>query len=305
MAAPAHAENSPSDSLDALASVSAKADTPITDVLSNVAQVPTVDVGVAAIDATVGGVEVTVPSDSSTPVSLVSPAGVSIDIALPFAKKESTAEVVTDGVVSYDNKNNSTTAVVVKNDGSVQLTSIIENAAAPSAYAYPLDLPQDVRLETQADGGILILDKAGNYIAGISPAWAKDANGAELSTHYLLDGTTLTQVVEHTSTAVAYPVVADPWLGMQLISSTSWSGNTLRVYPTDYGRWGASLARSAAWDEVKAKTPGTRENTSSMTDQFLCHYDVRPITSTKASWNLDLNRPYINYAVLLANKCNN
>jgi len=291
--------------LSVLTGASANADDPATDVLANMAEITTRKNGSSMIEATVGDVDVTVPASSADQISLRPTSGQDIRISLPFADKAAEAEVVSEGVVSFDNGNHSTTVPIVKNDGSLQITTIIETVAAPTRYSYPLHLPAGSAVNLQNDGGVLILDSNGNYIGGIAPAWAKDAAGTMFPTHYEIDGSTLTQVVDHRGKNIAYPLVADPWLGLELISHTSWSGNTLRVYPTDYGRWGASLARSAAWDEVKAKTPGTRENTSSMTDQFLCHFDARPVTSTKASWNLDLNRPYINYALLLAAGCNN
>ena len=40
--------------------------------------------------------------------------------------------------------------------------------------------------------------------------WAKDANGQDVPTHYEIDGTIVTQIVEHKGDDVAYPVVADP-----------------------------------------------------------------------------------------------
>lgn len=304
LAIPAHAAETATDPLGALTEVSANADSLTTNVLSNVAKVSTDENGSAAINATVAGVDVTVPTDPTAPISLASEGGPGIEISMPFADQADDAKVIKDGVVSYDNRNGSATVPVVKKDGSLQITTVIENASAPSAYAYPLELPAGATALPQADGGVLFLSADGSYLGGVAPAWAKDADDVSLATHYEIEGSTLTQVVDHSGANVAYPVVADPWMGNQLISYTSWSGNTLRVYPTDYGRWGASAARSVAWDEVKAKTPGTRENTSSMTDQFLCHYDARPATSWKSSWNLDLNRPYVNYAWLLANGCN-
>jgi len=46
-------------------------------------------------------------------------------------------------------------------------------------------------------------------MAKIGAAWAVDANGEAVATHYEIDGTTLTQVVD-TDGQTAYPVVADP-----------------------------------------------------------------------------------------------
>jgi hypothetical protein len=302
--APAQAADADTASLDALANVSRASSSGATDVLGGLAPVDTEGGGSSVVDATVGDVDVLVPRDPSDPMHLES-GDVSLAITLPFSGQSADAERLTRGLVSYDNHNDSTTAVGVKADGSVQMTTTVESGAAPAEFSYGLDVPESATLSTTAEGGVVIRDSDGAYLASVAPAWAIDAQGKEVPSRYRIEGTTLIQEVDHGDRGVAYPVVADPWLCFALINSTSWSGSTLRVYPTDYGRWGASVARSAAWDEVKAKTPGTRENTSSMTDQFLCHYDARPLTSTKASWNLDLNRPYVNYAWLLARGCNN
>ena len=41
--------------------------------------------------------------------------------------------------------------------------------------------------------------------------WARDANGAEVPTHYEITGTTLTQIIDHRMEPYAYPIVADPF----------------------------------------------------------------------------------------------
>lgn len=44
----------------------------------------------------------------------------------------------------------------------------------------------------------------------IAPAWARDAAGRKIPTHFEVNGTTVSQVVEHRGVGVSYPVVADP-----------------------------------------------------------------------------------------------
>jgi Protein of unknown function (DUF2599) len=312
---PANAEDEPSvDVGSALLDVTTDSSSPATDVLSDVAQVATDSSGDTAIDATVGGVDITVPTYPSNPVSLESSTGNVISIELPFADAAANAAVVTEGVVAYDNNNASTTAPVVKDDGSLQVTTVIEDASAPSEYAYQLSIPAGATASLGEDGNVIILDAEGLFVGGVTPAWAKDANGVEVPTHYVLSESTLTQVVEHTGAEFAYPVVADPWLGLALVQRTAWSGNTLQVYPTDWARisytnlfkvsagWGA---RWAGWDEVVSKTPGNRENTASMRDQYYCHFDfVRFRAPNKTSWNLDVTRPYVDYATLVWRQCN-
>jgi hypothetical protein len=65
-------------------------------------------------------------------------------------------------------------------------------------------------------------DGAGNPVSLIAPAWALDARGRSVPTHYLLSGGTITQVVEHGG--ATYPVVADPSFGCSgLICSVTYS----------------------------------------------------------------------------------
>jgi hypothetical protein len=47
-------------------------------------------------------------------------------------------------------------------------------------------------------------------IGYVSPPWAVDSRGVKVPTHYQLNGNQLTQVVDHASRNVTYPVVADP-----------------------------------------------------------------------------------------------
>jgi hypothetical protein len=61
-------------------------------------------------------------------------------------------------------------------------------------------------------------------VATIGAAWAVDANGEAVATHYEIDGTTLTQVVE-TNAQTAYPVVADPAWYWWVWTATSCAAN--------------------------------------------------------------------------------
>ncbi|MGH1524723.1 DUF2599 domain-containing protein [Leifsonia sp. L25] len=102
-----------------------------------------------------------------------------------------------------------------------------------------------------------------------------------------------------------FPVVAHPWLGINLVDNAAWSGNTLMVYPSWYARaWGApTMAGLAMWDEVVKRAPSA--NTGSMYNQFFCHWDfVRFRVPNKVSWNLDKNRPNVGYAATVAASCN-
>lgn len=98
-----------------------------------------------------------------------------------------------------------------------------------------------------------------------------------------------------------------------LIASTKWryvsgSGYRLSVTPTNWGKTTGIAARGAAWTEVKAKTPGTRENTQVYEKQLLCHFDGRAAVIARegwnATWDLEGWRPNVSYGAYVQALCN-
>ena len=86
----------------------------------------------------------------------------------------------------------------------------IDSPAAPERFDFPMG--GDVTsLRPTADGGVEALGERGDVIATAPAPWATDANGVPVPTHFEIDGTTLTQVVEHHFGDFAYGIVADPW----------------------------------------------------------------------------------------------
>lgn len=214
MAGAAFAEEQPVDVVDTISNAA-----PAT--FADAANVATADGGQFAIDAELPSTLISVPVDPAAGIVTTSPhSDMSLTIGLPFAGEASSAEVEGSGVVSYNNQNGSTTVPVVKEDGTVQINTIIENSDAPTRYDYPLSLPEGATIVSDEAGGYVISDEA-QIIATIAAPWAKDANGVDVPTTYELNGTTLTQVVEHRGAGVAYPVVADPtytslWWGIAI-----------------------------------------------------------------------------------------
>lgn len=64
-------------------------------------------------------------------------------------------------------------------------------------------------------------DERPGFAGASLPAWAVDAKGASVPTHFEADGNVLRQVVSHTSAKVTCPVVADPYMGKALISKVT------------------------------------------------------------------------------------
>ncbi|MCB2412183.1 hypothetical protein LGT39_04875 [Demequina sp. TTPB684] len=131
-----------------------------------------------------------------------------IEVTLPFADAADEGEIV-DGALVYDNNNGSTTTPLVHDDGSVQILTTIADSTAPTDYEYDLTLGQGSSLSIAPDGGVVVKDSEGAVVGVVEKPWAFDATGSPVSTHYVVDGDTLVQVVAHDSSTI-YPVVADP-----------------------------------------------------------------------------------------------
>lgn len=259
------------------------------------------------------GTTATVPSDADQPVSVAAPGKPTIGVSLPFAGDAQ--QVTSNGTASsFDNDNDTSTVVLPKDEGAVQFTTVIRNAAAPESFKYDFTLPAGTHLSLNEEGGVAsVLDGSGQWVAGVSAPWARDAAGAAVPTHFEITGDSLTQVVDHKSAGVQYPVVADPWLGVALISKVVWTagdqwGPTAQVYPTKSGRdtiFAPNVANEAAWGEALEKTTRSRLDHNNLHDQFTCHWQVvRFRAPNKPSWNLDSKRPDVGLAKTIAASCN-
>lgn len=278
---------------------------------------------------TVGEPPVRVPNRSSQSVVMTTRNNELISIGLPFGKLNSDGQVVAGRSISFDNENNSTTVVLPKADGSVQVATIIDGLSAPTSFSYQLSLPAGGRALVSSTGLVLILDSRGQYAAAVAPPWAVDARGVKVPTRFELRGNLLVQSVDHLTNKVTYPVIADPWFGVDMIDRTSWNRTsefspTLSVYPSTWGRTVAfattypftsgiiravdQLSANAAWSETLAKTVrawNPNPETPSMRAQFDCHFFwVSKRHPRKASWNLDSLRPYGSLLVQAQKNCN-
>lgn len=261
-----------------------------------------------AIDATLADVDITVPADPSDGITLSSDAA-AVSIGLPFADRADDAMVEQSGVVSYDNNNGSTTVPVVQNDGSVQINTVIDDVNSPTEFAYPVSVPSGGKLRLE-QGGVSVLDSAGGWVAGFLPAWAKDADGKPVATHYEVRGDSLVQIVEHDRTKSTYPVVADPWLGVNLISNWWWtgSGNSRAVHIAVTPMMGVvneAIAMQFGWDEASSRI-GSEIRKATYEQQFKCHALGKvAIFFDPGNWDLEVKRGTTNnFAQLVTSHCN-
>lgn len=168
--------------------------------------------GDMAARATVAGeTTVSVPVNAEGGVQLGAPgAGPDMTIGLPFADQAAMAADSREaGVVVFDNNNGSSTVPVIHQDGTTQIVTVINNENSPKRYDYLIKLHGGANLTLTDNGSVTVANADRSYEAEIAAPWAKDADGNALSTHYEVDGNTLTQVIDFNADT-AFPVVADP-----------------------------------------------------------------------------------------------
>jgi hypothetical protein len=231
---------------------------------------------------------------------------------LPELDKPQEGEIIAKGVVAYASESDFSNTVQANNDGSVRMTTIIDNPDAPTEYEYKVDLPAGGKIELQSDGSAVLYDNSNTAISIISKPWAKDANGKEVKTWFSTDGLTLIQHVEHNVPGIVYPVVADPWWLFpckQYISSSNWSWRgghyTFNINPPACARSNARGFVKEAVNELLVKsnmwgwTNWAQRET--VIDQYICHIHFVPHDS---QWNLEITRPYVGYRSTVLQGCN-
>lgn len=216
------------------------------------------------------------------------------------------------GIATYEAPEGDFTYVpVLRQDGTLQAHTVIDSADAPTRNEYTVEIPDGGRMEAVGTS-VLIFNDGDEMVGGIAPAWAKDALGNNVPTHYEIDGAVLTQVVEHRGGS-AYPVTADPWLGVNLFGHvyTDWTNGDMRVNarvsPWGLAVWaggggggvagGQAILNSAGWTEVRSRGADVRHalDKASQRQQFECHALASGFTGSKEDrwpqWNLEKWRP--------------
>lgn len=190
----------------------------IANVAPEVAIAESVDLGDVVLASSDGAV-VTVPSDPSLPVEIISTTADTPDmsVTLPEVGATDLPRIADDGTIVYTTDAAATVAVQPLEDGGVRLLTVLDDVSAPSVYDYTFD---GASFELLPDGSITV-SHGGEETGTISAPWAYDANGVSVPTRYSLSGGTLTQIVDHTAGDYAYPITADPaWYWWPLTTGT-------------------------------------------------------------------------------------
>ena len=271
------------------------------------ADVPANASGRDAIKTTQQGVGISVPNDPSSKMTIAGRNG-KISVDLPFSGSAAKAASSHSGTVTFDNKNSSSTTPIARGDGSTQINTVINDAKAPKRYTYKMKVPQGAKIEQKANS--ILVTKNGKLVAGIAPAWAKDAKGKSVPTHYEVKGDAVTQVVDH-SDKFTYPVVADPWLGADLFETleTNRKGQYegQDVYSGMLSAWGMAvytgsgipsnivvgnqIIRYIGWEEWKDRLVG-QNPAATLEQQYACHVAYGyAFWGAGFHWDLEAARP--------------
>lgn len=222
----------------------------------------------------------------------------SVDVELPGGRGRTAT--LPNGNPVHRTDDGVSMAPIVKDDGSVQVTFVVDGAASPTSYDFAVERVPGARLALGDDGSVTYTAKDGRLLLAAPAPWAKDADGRDVPTRFEVRGNSLVQVVEHTGAGVSYPVVADPWLGQNLFSSVwtdTYNGDS-RINATK-SLWGQSwhtpsvtgqaIFLNQGWSEVSARAPRVTSKTS-LHQQYQCHV-AGGYANLAGTWNLERFRP--------------
>lgn len=119
------------------------------------------------------------------------------------------AKTAIDGTKVFNGTAKDSAVAIQTTNGGVRVALDIKSADAPESYDFVFG--GDIsKLTLNADGSVTAGNKGGEPTGEIAAPWAYDANGKPVPTHYKIDGTTLTQVIEHKAGNYVYEITADP-----------------------------------------------------------------------------------------------
>lgn len=244
------------------------------------------------VDVELNDVRIVIPVNSSRPITLSNGRDRNLQMQLVIGSNGGIGRKVTAGISSFEQNNGSLTVPIIKDDGSLQVTNIILDSAAPEEFEFDFKGNSDLKL-VESSGQVFVL-KSGNFAGALALPWARDALGRVVETHYSVSGTKVKQTVKHQTGNFAYPLVSDPWLGINLFSSIRLGQpmNNQPVVDLDLSSWGwavysglaqggfivspiigQGILNTAGWDEAWGKGGLIRAalDKPSQREQFSCH----------------------------------
>ncbi|MCF4007187.1 TNT domain-containing protein [Corynebacterium uropygiale] len=109
---------------------------------------------------------------------------------------------------------------------------LLEDSDSDREQFFKVDVPVGGQMKSTPEGGVVVVDAAGEVVSEIKAPWAVDAAGRLVETHYVVDDARggITQVIVPTEKTV-FPVLADPdeekpswWQKTKNAGSKVWGG---------------------------------------------------------------------------------
>lgn len=237
-------------------------------------------VGAAAADAQVA------PGADAVPV-VDTRGGVTVpdsDSGISFGLPGADVLAETESATVVSGAGASQAAVPTVGEDGIRVSFVINSPSDPTVYK--VRVGGAGQLVQAAGGSVLVIGESGDVEAVIAAPWAKDATGVDVPTRYVIEGNTLTQVVDHRAGDFQYPIVADPWKrhwwGIQLVMSNKATNRIVKTLAGGAGAAGVAAALAAAG---VISSPGVIPSglavallTFGATSLDLCNFNDRGIT---------------------------
>lgn len=196
-----------------------------------------------AFETSTADATTTIPVDPERPIEVTTDiAGreISAKIALPDGLDLDAAEAAEDGTVVYPSGSDASVAVQTLESGDTRVQTVIPDRAAMHEAAFGMEGFRAV-INSSGTAGFVQDGREGAFIP-VDAAWATDAAGAPVSTHYEVRGDRLVQVVTPNADTV-YPIVADPTWGWR---NAAWGLTLSRSETASIKDYGSASAFCAA-----------------------------------------------------------
>lgn len=113
-------------------------------------------------------------------------------------------------MVLYPNTHTDTDTAVTYTLSGVETFNYLRSAESPESLALDYVLPQGARVEANDDGGVIMVDSAGDVLITMFPPYAVDAQGTDVPMSLSVADHRVVLDVPHRDKDFAYPIMVDP-----------------------------------------------------------------------------------------------
>lgn len=196
-----------------------------------------------AFEASTAEAAASIPIDPAQPIEVtteIAGRGIAANITLPDDLDLSSAEATENGTVVYPSDGDTSVAVQTLESGDTRVQTVIPDREAAHEASFGMEGFRAV-IDSSGDAGFFQDGREGAYVP-VDAAWATDATGAPVPTHYEVRGDRLVQIVTPTADTI-YPVVADPTWGWR---NAAWGLTLSRLETASIKDYAAAASFCAA-----------------------------------------------------------